>query len=92
VPFSGGYLSAVHAAPINYKGARLYTHHFIFFDKHLDVIEIGKPFFLEHVGIEIVAGIVAKDDGVMISYAVGDRLSRLLQIPKHVIEKFLSCE
>lgn len=92
VPFAEGYLSVVHAAPLRYKGARLYTHHFILFDKHLNVVEIGRPFFIEHIGIEIVSGIVAKDDGVMISYAVGDRLSRLLQIPKHVIEKFLSCE
>lgn len=92
VPYAGGYLSVVHSAPIEYQGARLYTHHFVLFDKELHIAEISKPFFIEHAGIEIVSGIVTQDDGVLISYGVGDRLSRFLKIPHAVIEKFISCE
>ncbi|BDT78427.1 hypothetical protein PKF032_03150 [Polynucleobacter yangtzensis] len=92
VPYGSGYVALVHAAPMEYRGARLYTHHFVLFNKDLQLAEIGRPFFIEHHGIEFAVGIVAQEDGVLISYAVGDRVTRLMKIPNAVIEKFLSVE
>lgn len=92
VPYADGYLAVVHSAPIAYQGARMYTHHFVLFNPDLQIIEIGRPFFIEHIGIEIVVSIVLQEDGVIISYGVGDRLCRLLKIPHAVIEKFISSE
>lgn len=90
IPYGDGYLGLVHSAPYDYQGARLYTHHFVFFTKELQLAEIGRPFFLEHQGIEFVAGIAAHGDGILISYAVGDRVVRLMEIPNSVINCFLS--
>lgn len=92
VPYGTGYIALVHSAPMEYRGARLYTHHFVLFNKDLQLAEIGRPFFIEHHGVEFAAGIVVQQDGVLISYAVGDRVTRLMQIPNVVIEKFLSVE
>lgn len=85
-------IALVHSAPMEYRGARLYTHHFVLFNKDLQLAEIGRPFFIEHHGVEFAAGNVAKQDGVVTSYAVGDRVTRLMKIPNVVIEKFLSVE
>lgn len=86
-------IALVHSAPMEYRGARLYTHHFVLFNKDLQLAEIGRPFFIEHHGVEFAAGNVAQQqDGVVTSYAVGDRVTRLMKIPNVVIEKFLSVE
>jgi len=92
IPYGSGYIGLVHSAPMEYRGARLYTHHFVLFSKDLQLAEIGRPFFFEHQGVEIAAGIAAQQDGILISYAVGDRVTRLMQIPNVVIERFLSIE
>jgi len=92
VPYAGGYLAVVHSAPIAYQGARMYTHHLVLFSSDLQIIEIGRPFFIEHIGIEIVVSMVLQEDGVILSYGVGDRLCRLLKIPHAVIDQLISCE
>ncbi len=92
VPYTDGYLAVVHSAPIAYQGARMYTHHFVLFSPDLQIIEISRPFFIEHIGIEIVVSMVLQDDGVIISYGVGDRLCRLLKISHAVIDRLISCE
>lgn len=92
VPYGTGYIGLVHSAPLDYRNARLYTHHFVFFNQNLQLAEIGRPFFFEHQGVEFAAGIVAEEKGILISYAVGDRVTRLMKIPHAVIERFLSIE
>lgn len=92
IPYGSVYIALVHSAPMNYRDARLYTHHFVLFSKDLQLAEIGRPFFIEHHGVEFAAGIVAQKEGILISYAVGDRVTRLMQIPHAVIERFLSVE
>lgn len=90
VPYTSGYLRVVYSAPMAYQGAKMYTHHLALFSSDLQIIEISRPFFIEHIGIKIVVSMGLQEDGVIIFYGVRDRLCRLLKIPHAVIEKLIS--
>jgi hypothetical protein len=89
VKYGENYLGVIHSSPIDYKGSRVYRHYFITLTVDLKVLQISRPFFIEHKGIEIASGLVIEDDGILVAYGVGDRVSRLIKIPHIDLEKYL---
>jgi hypothetical protein len=43
----------------------------ILFNHDLEIVEIGSPFFFEHIGIEIAAGMVLHEAGVLFLMRLG---------------------
>ncbi len=90
IEYGNVYLGLVHHSPIMRNGKRSYTHSFVTLTKQLHLLEISEPFFLSRRGIEFAAGINKTSDGIIISYGIGDRASRLLHIPETALERYLT--
>lgn len=82
-------LGLAHSAPNMWNGKRSYTHSFILFSKKLELLEVSEPFFLQRKGLEFAVGICKTTDGILISYGAADRSCQFLNIPDHVIERYL---
>jgi len=63
----------------------LFTHHMLLLDRHFNIKMQSKAFHFETEGIEFCAGLVCRDNRVLISYGVMDEKARLLELdPSHV--------
>lgn len=68
---------------------KIYDHYFVRFDADGWAIEISKPFFFEHRGIEFAAGIVEHEDDYVISYGKEDASSHIATIDKEIVANML---
>ena len=75
-----GHLALVHES-VDFDGRRVYTHRFVFFDKHLSIDLWSYPFCFEGRGIEFAAGMVLVGEDLLISYGVHDAKAMLLRMP-----------
>lgn len=93
VPFSGGYLAAVHEARnIPGQQTRYYAHRWVWFDKDLKLELVSPPFGLNEKGIEYIIGLHVEPvlEHVYISYGFKDREPRLGIVSIPDVERMLS--
>ncbi len=90
VLWKGLYLGVAHSSFKYYKGKRYYLHHFITLDSEMKLLEVSIPFFIQRKGIEFASGLIAVEDGIVLSYGVADRGCRVVRIPDSIIEKYIT--
>lgn len=66
-----------------------YHHFFVRIDENGWIVEVSKPFCFVSSGIEFAAGLVEKDDHIVVSFGKDDVSSHLGIIPKNKVKKLL---
>lgn len=87
IPIDGGWLCLVHEAVNFDDGGRVYTHRWVWFDAQWRLARLSSPFLLRERGVEFGAGLVRRNDQLLISYGVWDREAWLATVP---VEQVLS--
>jgi hypothetical protein len=64
-----------------------YSHYFVRFNRHGELIEMSKGFRFISPGIEFVGGMVEKDDTFVISFGKKDVSSHLAVVPREIVVK-----
>jgi hypothetical protein len=77
----GRWLCLVHESVSFDNGHRVYLHRFVAFDHDGRVCAYSSPFCFRGMGIEFAAGLVVREDEVIISYGVADERAFLLRVP-----------
>lgn len=73
VPFSGGYLCAIHEVTV-VDNNRTYEHRLVWFDDQLRIKRISAPFYFRNKRrIEFAAGLAVVGDQVVMSYGYQDK-------------------
>jgi len=81
ITIDGGWLCLVHEA-VNFEdGGRVYSHRWVLFDDQWQLARLSSPFLLQERGVEFAAGLVRRDDQLLISYGVWDREAWLATVP-----------
>lgn len=88
VPFSGGYLCAIHEVTIA-DNNRTYEHRFVWFDAQLRLRKVGAPFYFRNKRrIEFAAGLAVVDDRVVLSFGCQDAEAWLAIIPTATVKTY----
>ena len=62
-----------------------YQHHFAFFDKYLEKVTVGAPWYFRHVGVEFCAGLLRRGDKWIASFGADDREAWLIEFDDNAI-------
>ena len=89
IPFRGGYLFIVHTRK-TYEEKISYVHYFMFLNDRLELLQISEPFLFERPGIEFAVNMIPAGEDIVISYGLGDRRSRLVQISADQVADMVS--
>jgi len=81
IPVDGGRLAIVHEAVDFEDGGRVYTHRWIWFDPAWCLARLSSPFIFHDRGVEYAAGLVRREDDLVVSYGIGDREAWLATMP-----------
>ena len=65
----------------------VYQHHFAFFDKHLEKVTVGSPWYFRHLGVEFCAGLVKMDGRWIASFGQEDKEAWLVEFEDDVVMK-----
>ena len=66
-----------------------YLHRFVVVSSDFTIKALSPEFFLEHKGTEFCAGLVIRDDSVILSYGVRDCESRIMRMPIGKVNELL---
>lgn len=88
IPWNGKYLGLAHRAPFQ-SDRFYYTHVFVVIDRNLRLVETSPPFFLQRRGIEFAAGLINRENELVISYGVGDQAGFVAPIPHRALQSFI---
>lgn len=89
VPWGDHYLGVVHSSPLH-LGKRVYTHSFVLLDQQLNLLRVSDAFFIQHIGVEFVAGIAVNSDHLVLSYGVADQNAWVCKVPFDVVRLFVA--
>lgn len=93
IPYKDGYLAVVHEADLFDCELRrkdgVYRHRFIYWDKQWNIISYSKDFSFLNGHIEFTCGMCMHNDSLLITFAVSDNLSYVLEIPSETVFNML---
>lgn len=65
----------------------VYQHHFAFFDKGLDKVTVGSPWYFRHLGVEFCAGLVRHEGRWIASFGQEDKEAWLVEFEDDTVMK-----
>lgn len=83
IKYKDGYIAITHTK----TGSSFYSHHFVLFDKDLQITSVSEPFSFDRQPIEFTCGICLVGDKFYISYATMDRRAFVLKVETSVLDK-----
>ncbi len=88
IPWNGKYLALAHRAPFH-SDRIYYSHAFVVLDRNLRLVETSTPFFLQRRGIEFAAGLINRENELVISYGVGDQAAFVASVPHRALQSLI---
>jgi len=94
VPYEGGYLVVIHECGF-FDGYRKYFHRFVKYDDCFGFVDISRPFFFDHLGVEFCSGMGIANDKLYLGCGIEDSEAKIVIVSPSVVDSmwmnFESC-
>ena len=88
ISYKKGWLGTIHQ--VYYNKNRRYFHRFIWFDKEFTTIKYSKLFIFENINIEYNLSICHSNDGLLMTYSIYDKCSKIGLIDYNILDEYLT--